>query len=176
MLFAAIALAPGQLPALLAPALAAVAGLAAVASVAVFLQRRSATRAARWSEPAVPRSASALRFGAGNGTLSDAHMALLTRVADGQSTFLPDDQVTADAGQRFDAFVEELLRLQHRGLFTGATAWAEVHLPGREYAAVTNVELTPAGLAAIGRPVEGSRPSPPPGGDGAGAHSGEARR
>jgi hypothetical protein len=82
-------------------------------------------------------------------------MALLGRIADGESAFFPENRRSVEAGAQFDQLVRDLLRLQSDGLVEGVTAWAEVQIPGREYAWVTNVAITPAGLASASRAVPG---------------------
>jgi hypothetical protein len=77
---------------------------------------------------------------------SDAQHALLTRVAAGETTFRRSGAGDAD----FDIVVEHLLALQRRGLLTCAAPIAEMR-GGGQYAALTNVALTPEGEQAAAR-------------------------
>jgi hypothetical protein len=165
MPLAAIAVALEGSHLLLASALGA--GLAAIASGILFGHWRATVRAAD-ARAARTRAAGApghVRGPTPELTVDGEEAALLERVAGGQTAFLPDDQETPEAGERFDRLVGEVLRLQSRGLITGATAWAEVRVPGREYAAITNVALTPLGWAAAGHVVSDERAAPHPAAD-----------
>lgn len=80
---------------------------------------------------------------------ADSQIALLRRVALGESTFRPDAR---DATSRtdFDQTVEHLLALQRRGLLRCSTPLAELKADA-QYAAVTDVELTDDGRRALDR-------------------------
>jgi hypothetical protein len=82
-----------------------------------------------------------------------AQLALLDRIAAGERTFRPRDSRSVEAGAAFDLDVEHLMALQRRGLVLCATPVAEVRVPGRAYAWVTDVELTEEGqrVAALNR-------------------------
>ena len=80
-----------------------------------------------------------------------AQLALLRRIADGETTFRPDDGHTAEAGERFDRLVEHLQAMQRRGLVEFPAPLAELRRPGRQYAAVTQVALTAAGRDVLAR-------------------------
>jgi hypothetical protein len=73
-------------------------------------------------------------------------LALLARIAGQETRFRFDGADSAEAGAEFDALVEDLLAMQRRGLITCATPLAETRRPGRQYALVTDVSLTPEGL------------------------------
>ena len=90
----------------------------------------------------------------------DAQIALLRRVADGESTFRPDSRDPA-ARTAFDQTVEHLLAMQRRGLLTCATPIAELRADA-QYAAVTDVELTPDGRRALDRASEAQAVAPGP--------------
>ena len=81
----------------------------------------------------------------------DAQLALLCRVADGECAFRPDDRHSDEAGERFDMLVEHVTAMQRRGWVTHAPPIAERRLPGRRYAALTDVELTEAGREVVER-------------------------
>ena len=74
---------------------------------------------------------------------ADAQAALLHRVTGGENVFRPDAR-DPDGGANFDELVEHLMALQRRGLVTCGTPLANVRGPA-QYAAVTDVALTPAG-------------------------------
>ena len=80
-----------------------------------------------------------------------AQLALLDRVAAGESTFRPDDPRSAEAGERFDLLVEHLQALQRRGLVDFPAPIADLGGTARQYAAVTRVALTAAGRALLER-------------------------
>ena len=80
-----------------------------------------------------------------------AQLALLGRVADGETTFRPDDPHSAEAGERFDLLVEHLQAMQRRGLVDFPAPLADISGRGRQYAAVTTVTLTAAGRALVAR-------------------------
>ena len=82
----------------------------------------------------------------------DSQIALLQRVADGESTFRPEAKDAA-ARAEFDATVEHILALQRRGLLTCATPIAELKADA-QYAVLTDVELTPDGRRALDRANE----------------------
>ena len=90
----------------------------------------------------------------------DSQIALLRRVADGESTFRPDGR-DADARTAFDGTVEHLLAMQRRGLLTCATPIAELRADA-QYAAVTDVELTADGRRALDRANEAQSAPPEP--------------
>jgi hypothetical protein len=91
-----------------------------------------------------------------------AQLALIERVAAGETIFRPDARDDA-AGERFDMLVEHLLAMQQRGLVTLATPVAELRRPGRRYAAVRDVALTPEGarIASHARGDHRARPASP---------------
>lgn len=78
-----------------------------------------------------------------------AQLALLDRVAAGEHTFRPADTRSAEAGAAFDLEVEHLMALQRRGLVTCAAPVAEVRIPGRAYAFVTDAALTEEGQRIV---------------------------
>ena len=80
-----------------------------------------------------------------------AQLALLARVAAGERDFRPDARRGAAPGAAFDGLVEHLLAMERRGLVTCATPLAEVGRPGRMYAALTDVALTPEGARVAAR-------------------------
>ena len=90
----------------------------------------------------------------------DSQIALLRRVADGESTFRPDGR-DADARTAFDGTVEHLLAMQRRGLLTCATPIAELRADA-QYAAITDVELTADGRRALDRANEAQSAPPEP--------------
>ena len=90
----------------------------------------------------------------------DSQIALLRRVADGESTFRPDGR-DADARTAFDGTVEHLLAMQRRGLLTCAAPIAELRADA-QYAAVTDVELTADGRRALDRANEAQSAPPEP--------------
>ena len=79
----------------------------------------------------------------------DAQLALVRRVAMGESAFRPEGREPADRAT-FDATVEHLLALQRRGLLTCATPLAELKADA-QYAAITDVALTAVGRLALER-------------------------
>jgi hypothetical protein len=80
---------------------------------------------------------------------ASAQLALLRRVGAGESTLRPAGRTPAD-GAAFDELVEHLMALERRGLVECSTPIAELH--GRsQYAAVTDVVLTPDGRALLAR-------------------------
>lgn len=80
---------------------------------------------------------------------AEAQLALLRRVAAGESTFRPASRAPAD-GAAFDELVEHVMALERRGLVECATPIAD--LRGRSlYAAVTDVVLTPGGRRLLDR-------------------------
>lgn len=79
----------------------------------------------------------------------DSQIALLRRVADGESTFRPEGRDAA-ARAEFDRTVEHLLAMQRRGLVTCATPIAELKVDA-QYSAITDVQLTGDGRQAIDR-------------------------
>lgn len=83
---------------------------------------------------------------------ADAQIALLRRVAAGETTFRPDRQASsgdAAAAAVFDEMVEHLLALGRRGLISCVTVAGR---PGHaQYAAVTDVALTDAGVLEVER-------------------------
>jgi hypothetical protein len=79
----------------------------------------------------------------------DAQLALVRRVAGGESVFRPDGREPSDRAA-FDATVEHLLALQRRGLLMCATPIAEIRADA-QYAAITGVELTAEGRRALER-------------------------
>lgn len=80
---------------------------------------------------------------------ADSQIALLRRVAAGESTFRPAGREPA-ARAEFDATVEHLLALQRRGLLTCATPIAELKADA-QYAALTDAQLTEEGRRALER-------------------------
>lgn len=82
-----------------------------------------------------------------------AQLALLDRIAAGERTFRPTDTRSALAGAAFDLDVEHILALQRRGLVKCGTPVAEVRVPGRAYAYITDVQLTEEGqrVASLNR-------------------------
>ena len=80
---------------------------------------------------------------------ADSQLALLRRVAAGESTFRPDGR-DAEARAEFDKTVEHLLALQRRGLLRCATPIAELKTDA-QYASLTDVELTDDGRRALER-------------------------
>ena len=88
----------------------------------------------------------------------DSQIALLRRVADGESTFRPEGR---DAGARteFDQTVEHLLAMQRRGLVTCATPIAELKVDAM-YAAITDVDLTDDGRRALDRANQAAPATP----------------
>ena len=79
----------------------------------------------------------------------DSQIALLRRVADGESTFRPEGRDAA-ARTKFDRTVEHLLAMQRRGLVTCATPIAELKVDA-QYSAITDVQLTDDGRRALDR-------------------------
>jgi hypothetical protein len=78
---------------------------------------------------------------------ADAQLAVLRRVADGETTFRPEGREPA-ARRAFDDTVEHLLALQRRGLLTCSTPIAELKV-GAQYAAVMDIELTDDGRRVL---------------------------
>jgi hypothetical protein len=78
---------------------------------------------------------------------AESQLAVLRRVVDGETTFRPDGRDPA-VRRAFDDTVEHVMALQRRGLLTCATPIAELKADA-QYAAVTNLELTDAGRAAL---------------------------
>jgi hypothetical protein len=78
---------------------------------------------------------------------ADSQIALLRRVAAGESTFRPAGS-DAESRARFDEEVEHLLALSRRGFVTCSTPIAELR-SGAQYAVLTNVELTEEGQRAL---------------------------
>ncbi|HUQ81839.1 MAG TPA: hypothetical protein VM076_11895 [Gemmatimonadaceae bacterium] len=74
---------------------------------------------------------------------AESQLAILRRVADGETTFRPDGREPA-ARLAFDDTVEHLMALQRRGLLTCSTPIAELKADA-QYAAVTDIELTDEG-------------------------------
>ena len=89
---------------------------------------------------------------------ADAQVAVLRRVADGESTFRPDSR-EPDARIAFDSTVEHVLALQRRGLLTCSTPIAEIKADA-QYAAITDVELTPQGRQVLERAAASTAGSP----------------
>ena len=79
----------------------------------------------------------------------ESQIALLRRVADGESVFRPDGRDEASRAA-FDSTVEHVLALSRRNLLTCATPIAEIKA-NAQYAAVTNVVLTPEGRRVLER-------------------------
>lgn len=79
----------------------------------------------------------------------ESQIALLRRIAAGESVFRPEGRDEASRAE-FDSAVEHLLALSRRGLLTCATPIAELE-SSAQYAAVTNVELTMEGRHALER-------------------------
>jgi hypothetical protein len=79
----------------------------------------------------------------------NAQIAVLRRVASGESTFRPEGRDSA-AREAFDALVEHVLALQRRGLLHCATPIAELRADA-QYAAVADVVLTNEGRQALER-------------------------
>lgn len=79
----------------------------------------------------------------------ESQLALLRRVAGGESVFRPDGRDEASRAE-FDSTVEHVLALSRRGLLTCATPMAELKA-NAQYAAVTDVELTMDGRLALER-------------------------
>jgi hypothetical protein len=77
----------------------------------------------------------------------DKQIALLKRVAAGESTFRADGRSPEDAVE-FDELVEYILALNRRGLVTCSTPLANLRGAG-QYAAITDVEATLAGLQLL---------------------------
>ena len=80
---------------------------------------------------------------------ADAQLALLRRVAAGETRFRPEGRDAA-AGAAFDELVEHLLALQRRGLVTCQTPIADLR-GHSQYAAVTDVALTDDGRRELVR-------------------------
>jgi hypothetical protein len=80
---------------------------------------------------------------------ANAQLALLRRVARGESTFRPTGRDDA-ARAAFDEEVEHLLAMQRRGLLTCPTPIGELE-GNAQYAAVTDVVLTEDGHRALAR-------------------------
>lgn len=83
----------------------------------------------------------------------DAQLAVLRRIAAGETTFRPT--ATEPAGEAFDAVVEHLLALQRRGLATCATPTADLRGRG-QYAFVADAALTSEGERLIVRATAAS--------------------
>ena len=79
----------------------------------------------------------------------ESQIALLRRIAGGESIFRPDGRDDANRAE-FDSTVEHLLALSRRGLLRCATPIAELRV-NAQYAAVTDVELTMEGRNALER-------------------------
>ena len=90
----------------------------------------------------------------------DAQVALLRRIADGESTFQPEGR-DAVARTKFDETVEHLLAMQRRGLVKCSTPMAELRADA-QYSAITDVEITDDGRRALDRANEAQRPAPQP--------------
>jgi hypothetical protein len=84
----------------------------------------------------------------------DAQIALLRRVAEGETTFRPEGR-DPEARTRFDQTVEHLLAMHRRGLLTCATPMAELRADA-QYSAITDVTLTNEGRRALDR-AEGTQ-------------------
>lgn len=80
---------------------------------------------------------------------ANAQIALLRRIAAGESSMRPDGR-DAPARAEFDATVEHVLALQRRGLVKCATPMAELK-DNAQYAALTEIEITPDGRSALDR-------------------------
>ena len=87
-----------------------------------------------------------------------AQMAVLRRVATGESTLRPAGRDAA-ARVEFDTLVEHVLALNRRGLVTCATPIAELRADA-QYAAVTDVALTAEGRQALARADASSAAAP----------------
>jgi hypothetical protein len=85
-----------------------------------------------------------------------AQLALLARVAAGETSFRPEAAGGAAAGAAFDRVVEHLLAMQRRGLVTCATPVGEVGRPDQHYAAVFDVALTAEGARVAARAADAS--------------------
>ena len=90
----------------------------------------------------------------------DAQVALLRRIADGESTFRPEAR-DAVARTKFDETVEHLLAMQRRGLVKSSTPVAELRADA-QYSAITDVEITDDGRRALDRANEAPRPATQP--------------
>jgi hypothetical protein len=90
----------------------------------------------------------------------DAQIALLRRIADGESTFRPEGR-DAVARTQFDETVEHLLAMQRRGLVKCSTPMAELRADA-QYSAITDLEITDDGRRALDRADEAQRPAPQP--------------
>jgi hypothetical protein len=77
----------------------------------------------------------------------EKQIALLRRIAAGESTFRPDGRAPEDAAE-FDELVEYVLALNRRGLVTCSTPLANLRGNG-QYSAITDVEATLAGLQLL---------------------------
>ena len=79
----------------------------------------------------------------------NAQIAVLRRVANGEMTWRPEGR-DAQARADFDATVEHILALHHRGLLQCSTPIAEL-LSDAQYAEVADVVLTPEGRRVLDR-------------------------
>lgn len=80
---------------------------------------------------------------------AESQLALLRRVADGESSLRPASRERA-ARAEFDETVEHVLALQRRGLVTCATPIAELK-GDAQYAAISNIALTDGGRRVLDR-------------------------
>lgn len=90
----------------------------------------------------------------------DSQIAVLRRVAAGESTFRPEGREPS-ARAEFDTLVEHILAMQRRGLLTCSTPIAELRADA-QYAAITDVVLAPAGHLALDRADAAPSASPQP--------------
>ena len=89
----------------------------------------------------------------------NAQIAVLRRVASGETTWRPEGRAP-QARADFDAMVEHILALNHRGLLHCATPIAELRGEA-QYAEVADVVLTPEGRRVLDR-ADAATASPPP--------------
>ena len=75
----------------------------------------------------------------------NAQIAVLRRVASGETTWRPEGRAP-QARADFDATIEHILALHHRGLLQCSTPIAELHGEA-QYAEVADVVLTPEAAA-----------------------------
>jgi hypothetical protein len=88
----------------------------------------------------------------------NAQIAVLRRVASGERTTWRPEGQDAPARADFDAMVEHILALHHRGLLDCATPIAELRSDA-QYAEVADVVLTPEGRRVLERADAASQPS-----------------
>jgi len=87
----------------------------------------------------------------------NAQIAVLRRVASGETTWRPEGRAP-QARADFDATIEHILALHHRGLLQCSTPIAELHGEA-QYAEVADVVLTPEGRRVLDRADAAPQPS-----------------